>query len=173
MRVLFSVAAGILLVAWSSGCGPSAPENEYDSLQQTMQEAENRLKAIGKVEKKQYPPGAAWSINLEKATIDDQVVADINTVERISELFLSGSNITDEQLQALLESTRTTYLNVVDVSNTSITDAGLEGLAAKRYLQKLNITGSKVTEGAVTALQSKRQANAEIGQQFKKVEVTK
>lgn len=166
-------AATALILIVLYGCGPTAPEDEYEKLQQTLQSAEQRLNALGKVERKEYPPGAAWSLDLHGATIDGQVVSDATTIERISELLLSGSTITDEQLQQLLQSNRTVFLNVLDVSNTGITDAGLAGLAHKQYLQKVNIQGSKVTDGFVSTLQSERAADAQIPAQFKSVAVTK
>jgi hypothetical protein len=106
-------------------------------------------------------------------TIDEPLIGAIKSLDRVSELLLSGATISDEQLQALVTSDNTGYLNVLDISKTSITDAGVAGLADKKYLQKLNIQGSQVTEGFTTQLNAARQGNAEIGPGFKSVEVTK
>lgn len=172
MRTAPHVAA-VLLSFIVSGCGPSAPEDEYAQLQQLLKASEERLGAIGKTERKSYPIGSAWSLNLEGATVDQQVIQDIISLDRVSELSLSGSTITDEQLQVVLQASNTGYLNVLDVSNTAITDAGLAGLAGKRYLQKLNIQGAQVSDAFTSSLDSERSSNAEVGDGFKKVEVTK
>lgn len=163
----------VILAGCCCGCRPSAPANEYAELVETLKNSEDHLNSVGKTVRKTYPPGDAWSIDLKGATIDDQIISDITTLDRVSELLLSGATITDEQLQTLVQSDRTGYLNVLDISKTAITDAGVTGLADKKYLQTLNIKGSQVSEGFVSKLNSARQGNNAIDARFKTIAVTK
>lgn len=173
MQLFSRFCFAVFIACVCAGCGPSASSTEYVDLQKALKSSEERLNAAGKVERKTYPPGTAWALNLQGATIDDQVIEDITTLDRVSELILSGSTITDEQMQTLLQSDKTGYLNVLDISNTGVTDAGLEGLEGKKYLQKINIQGSQVTEEFLTSVNGKRNGNSEIRPMFRTIEITK
>ncbi|MBL8851187.1 MAG: hypothetical protein JNG89_16015 [Planctomycetaceae bacterium] len=166
-------AIAVVLAGCCCGCRPSAPANEYQQLVETLKSSEDRLNAVGKIERKTYPPGSAWSIDLHGATIDDQIIQDIVSLDLVSELLLGGATITDAQLQTLLTSDRTGYLNVLDISKTAITDAGVAGVADKKYLQTLNVQGSQVSEAFAAKLNSDRQGNNDIPAMFKVVAVAK
>jgi hypothetical protein len=150
------------------------PENDYAARAEQYQKAEERLNSKGKVERKNYGPlGSGWIVKLDKATVDDTLIEDLNQLDRITELHLPGATITDSQLESILSSKLGVFLNVVDVSGTNITDAALKPLVTLAYLQKVNISGTKVSDAFVKEMLAKRKASTGIPSQCKNVAFTK
>jgi hypothetical protein len=86
-------------------------------------------------------PGVNWrrclqdgqdlrGVDLSGATIDGGILKQVPKLGRFSELELSGSTITDEQLAQLVDSGGLGWVVRIDVSDTQISDTGLRRLAA-------------------------------------------
>ena len=50
----------------------------------------------------------------------------------------------------------------IDLSNTAITDAGFQKLETLRFLNNLNLTGTKVSRAAVDAFKKKRAGDTNV-----------
>jgi hypothetical protein len=156
------------------GCGPSMPANQFASIQEANKKAEDNLKAIGKLERKNYGPlGSGWIVKLDKAQVDEQVIKDLYTLDRITELHIPGATITDGQLQELLTSKIGNFLNSVDFSGTGVTDAGVKPLADCRWLQKAKISGTKISDAFLADMKAQRKKNDQVPGPCKNVAVTK
>ena len=155
--------AGLLAVALA-GCGPSMPADQsWEQMQKSYQSAEDAIKAVGKLDKKSYGPlGSAWSVKLDRAKFDEQLIANLKRLDRVSEFLIPGATITDAQLEEILSSPIGVYFNNVDLSGTGVTDAGVKSLAGCKYLQKANIKGTKISDAFLADLKSKRKNNPDI-----------
>jgi hypothetical protein len=180
MRFHESLARQLLvlsLVAFlfpAAGCGPSMPANQYEDMQKANLEAEDRLRAKGTLDRKSYGPlGSAWVVKLPKATIDDALITDLGRLDRVSEFHIPGATITDAQMQQILQSGPCGSFNKLDVSDTGLTDAGVEGLAGLRWLQEVNVGGTKISDKFLADMASKRRANKDLPNQTRNVAVKK
>ena len=165
-------AAGIVLlstIALSSGCGGETI-SDFQKQQMTQQEAIDKLKAVGgDVVKKEYQLGEGWVVKLPGATITDQTFEHLRTLERVAELDLSSSTITDAQMPKLAEVAGVLFK--LDLGNTSVTDDGIAPLAERGLLLDLNLKGTKATAAGVAQWKAKRNANPSIGKMFKDTKV--
>jgi len=169
----FAAVCLIAPVIWA-GCGPSMPENQFESIQKANQEAESALRSMGTLELKSYGPlGNGWSVKLPKVQFDDKVIENLARLGRVTEFHISGATITDAQMQTILESSIAVFFNNVDISDTSLSDAGVVALPNCKWLQKLNVKGTKVTDSFLSSMRTKRKANTEVPVQCKNVQVTK
>ncbi len=76
--------------------------------------------------------------------ITDQVIEKLKPLERISELNLSRSTITDDQLAKLNEAFLLGYTIKLNLSHTPITGAGLDALTnTLGGLTDLNLAGTR------------------------------
>lgn len=138
--------AVVLAAVFAVGCGGSYGPSHADMVKATQQEAVAAIAAKGgSATEKHYPQGDAWAVSLAKVTIDDEILASVKTLGRVSELDLSGSTITDQQFAELAKSEALGVTFKLDISNTGITDAGLREAQALAILYDLNVKGSKVT----------------------------
>ncbi len=163
------VSCATLIVA-AAGCGadPDGP-GSYQAFREAQQNAEGTLTAQGaKLERKDYPQGSAWAVDLSGKTIADETLTALKALDRVSELNLSGSTLSDEHMARVNESS--TFLMRLDLSKTSVTDQGLAQLEAG-FLNDLDVTGSKITEEGVSQFLKKRADNPQI--MFKAVNVKK
>jgi hypothetical protein len=153
-RVL--AAAGAVVLAGCRGDGLS----DYDRMKQAQQTAGGSLESQGaKLKEMHYPQGSAWSVNLSGVTITDETIRQVKALGRVSELNLSKSSVTDDQLGLIQQQGLTTLLLKVDLSHTAITDAGLGQLDNLVLLNHLNLTGTKVTPSGVERFRRKHRAN--------------
>jgi hypothetical protein len=130
------------------GSAPTAQE-----LIQSQADSLAKLKTLGKVEEKQYPPGKGYVVDLSGANITDEHLAALRGVGTVAELDLSGATITDEQFAKLMSGEyKLNNLFNLDISNTPITDAGLSTAQESNLLAKINVKGSKVTDAGVKEL---------------------
>jgi hypothetical protein len=172
-RRLLAVALIAVLIRFA-GCGPSMPANQYEDMQKANQGAEDRVRGKGALERKSYGPlGSAWVVKLPKASFDDALVSDLERLDRISEFHAPGATITDAQMQQILKLGSCSYFNKLDVSNTGLTDSGVEGLANLRWLQEVHVGGTKISEKFLTDMASKRKANKDIPNQTRNVAIKK
>jgi Leucine-rich repeat (LRR) protein len=77
---------------------------------------------------------------------DDAILAAIDGLEQIDELYLDNSSVTDAGL-ARLRGLK--HLKFLDLSGTEITDAGLANLAGLHELNSLNLSGTQVTDAGL------------------------
>jgi hypothetical protein len=142
----------------------------YKRQLQSQQEAVDKLKALGgNAEKKQYPLGEGWVVKLSGVTLTDEVFGHLKLLERIAELDLSQSNFEDAMVPRLLEVGGVLFK--LNLSKTAITDAGVTPLADLVLLAEVDLTGTKVTQGAVKQLNAKRRNDPKIMQHFKTTKV--
>jgi hypothetical protein len=112
----------------------------------------------GTVKEKSYPPyGNGYEVKLSGARITDDTFKDLKGLQRVAELDLSKSSITDDQMGRLNEIA--TLLVKLDLSNTAVTDAGLVQLKHVPVLFNLNLAGTKVTPAGVARFQKQRLEN--------------
>jgi hypothetical protein len=100
-------------------------------------------------------------VKLAGATIDDEIIDLLKRLNRVAELDLSRSTVTDEQIQKLA-SEAGGVLHKLDLSGTAVTDAGLDALADRVLLGELTVTGSKVTAAGIEKFKGKRRANPNV-----------
>jgi hypothetical protein len=114
---------------------------------------------------------AGWLIDLSKAQITnellDQIIAAAQT-DPVLQLKLAGSTITDEQLAKLDQGNVLQKTVVLDLSNTGITDAGLDKLSNHYIVSELKLKGSRVTSAAAKRLGDRQIANPQTPRPFKK-----
>jgi hypothetical protein len=169
-RIGSRLAWAFLLGAISSCAqGPSYYEKEK-ALRDVPTEA---LKAQGaKFVLKQYFGGhSAWSIDLQGLTITNEMLEHLKMVGQLTELNLSKSTISDEQLALINQRPTSGFLLVLDLSKTGITDAGLDKLNDLGWLQTLVLKDTKVTPTGVARFKKNRTDDPKIQQGFKNPKV--
>ena len=148
------VLTSLLLCIAMAGCGGYGPESpgSYQQVAKAREDAEAGLKGAGaKMELKNYGIGKAWIIDLSGATITDETIDQIVKLPYLSELNVSGTQITDEQLQRVFTD-KGFFILKLNVSKTPITDAGIEGVKNLRHLSELDVSGSQVTGDRIDGL---------------------
>jgi hypothetical protein len=162
---LFNFVRCALLVAGFgivfAGCGDDGTgPGSYQAVEQAKSQSEETLKTQGaKLERKKYPPGDAWAVDLSGKEINDETWAALQMLDRIAELNLSGTKFSDEHIE-LLNPLSGLLINL-NLSKTEVTDAGLEKLEAIR-LMELDVTQSKVTAQGAAEIARKRAADPKI-----------
>ena len=150
-----SALPALLSLAMLVGCGRETQSlAEREKKQKT--DFVSSLKEQGAtVTEKDYPPyGRGYVVNLSGARLTDDTFRDLKGLKRLADLDLSRSTLTDEQMGQLDEVSN--LLVRLDLSNTAVTDAGLEKLKRVYVLFNLNLVGTKVTPAGVTRFQSQR-----------------
>src|SRR5690606_22518267 len=117
-----------------------------------------------------YPLGSAWTIDLSGQEIDDEVLEALRGLDRIAELNLSNTKLTDAQLEQIAQPEIGGVLTEVDLSGTEVGDAGLNHLTSG-FLTRLNLKGTKVTDAGVRQWQQQRAADKKIRKPFKRVKI--
>jgi hypothetical protein len=154
------VHCSLALSLFAAGCSDdSAAQSQYEQTKNAEQsfvdqfvaaggtaKFEGRSLVQGKVE------GAGWFIDLSGDTIPDELI-DAMVERRKNDMFFdlnfSGSTLTDDQLAKLDAGNVLDYTYVLDLSNTQVSDAGLDKCTHLYILSELKIKGSKITkEGA-------------------------
>lgn len=157
--------------ALAAGCSPAYDGvSESDKLEMARTAGAGAAKAAGvKMTQKDYPPhGKAWLVDMSKMTVTDDLLRQVKSAGYVSELNLSGSTLTDEQLGLINEIGLADNVLKFDLSNTGITDAGFEKLTRMALLSDMNLTGTKVTRAAVDQFLNARKANPNVNAMFKK-----
>src|SRR5205085_9812899 len=120
-----------LLLLAASGCKGDGL-SDYEREQKKKEAAASAIESAGgKVTTKHYDfgPGRAGDgkvVDLHGANVSDDIFANMKLIGPVAELDLSGSTVTDGQLAKLNEKDVGTLLVRLDLSNTAVTDAGLE-----------------------------------------------
>lgn len=140
-----------LLIA---GCGDGLSEYQRDQLK--MQGGQDRLTAQGaKVEMKRYPQGDAWVVDLSGQTLTSETFADLATLRRVVELDLSGTNFHDDFIPLINDTMVRDFLLKLNLSDTAVTDRGLEGFTNTYLLNNLNVSNTQVTKDGVSSLKGR------------------
>jgi hypothetical protein len=134
-------------------------QSDYRRAQMTEEKALEQLKQNGgQAVQKTYPLGDGWAIKL--SSVNEATFDQLKTLGRVAELDLSRSNITDAEMPRLVEVAGVCFK--LNLSQTGITDAGLAALADLPLLMDLNLTGTKVSQGAVAKFKSARRSNPKV-----------
>lgn len=180
MRSLFcsrtlSFAVSLASFLTGSGCAPDPNgPGSYHALVEAAADAEDIIRtAGGKMERKQYPPGSAWAIDLSSKEINDKTFEGLRKLDQVAELNLSDTNITDAHMKNFSDPEIGGLLVSLDLSKTGISDAGLKEISESIYLTSLNLAETKVTDAGVAEWQKTRAADPRVGPGFKKVKITR
>lgn len=151
----------MLLVAVLPGCkgdGLSDYQREENKREERLSSLSNQGATIST---KDYPPyGRGYVVNLSGAQITSatfQTLKDLNKQggrRGIAELGLSKSSISDDQMDQLNEVAH--FLVKLDLSNTTVTDAGLQKLTNLNVCFHLNLAGTQVTSDGVSRFKNER-----------------
>ncbi|MGQ0637630.1 MAG: hypothetical protein ACT4QC_23735 [Planctomycetaceae bacterium] len=161
-RGLALLCLGTLVVA---GCGEEITgegPGSFKEASQTREQAESALKAAGaKMEIRKYPIGNAWSIDLSGKEVSDEIVTLLVQLPYLSELNVSGTNISDAQLERIARE-KGKFVVQLDVSNTPISDQGIAVINDLPQLRQLNVKGSKVSSNRVIELLREREKSQTV-----------
>jgi hypothetical protein len=139
------------------GCNRDGGLSHSDRVALERANAATSLGALGvSAEQKKYPQGVAWVVDLSGKEMSDKIVKLILSLGQVTELRLGGSKITDKQLAALSASSSLGLLLKLDISDTPVTDAGLEAVTPLLWLTELNVKGSQVTPSGLANFQKNR-----------------
>lgn len=156
-------AVTILAIALlATGCGgdDGTGASSYQAQEKARANAEERLKSLGaKLERKQYPPGEAWAVDLSGKEITDEIWTALQGLDHIAEMNFSGTKFTDEHIRNL--NPLSGLLINLNLSSTEVGDAGLEQLEAMRLMQ-LDVSKTKATPQGVAQVLKKRSENPQI-----------
>jgi len=162
-----------------TGCGEwFRGESEYEQKARGWQEFTDLVKSVGgtsaenKYFEKYGQTGMAWEIDLSNGRIDDPLIKTMGELDYIIKLNLSNSTITDEQLLELNKTNACQITMLLDLSDTAITDAAFEKLDNFLALQRVKLTGARVTQGAVDRFKKERQTNKKFLLPFRNPEIT-
>ena len=148
------VGLSILLVL--VGCSRGGGLSDYQRFQNTRQGLIDKLQSQGVKLKEKNLDVIAYTADLAGLTITDELIQQLGQLEHLTELNLSKSTITDEQLGKILEMKLNIRCSKIDVSDTAITDAGLDKFVNVGILSDLNLAGTKITKAAVERLKSRK-----------------
>jgi hypothetical protein len=160
-----------LLVAL--GC--NSAEDAYRQMKEQAKaqtDAVTALRELGaKLEEKAYMRGhKAWTADLSGLTLSDQTFALLKRIGHITELNLSKTNLTDAQMETINDPEFSAVILTLDLSNTTITDAGLAKLTNLPALGDLKLTGTQVTTEGVDRFRQAR-AGRKVPLQLKELTI--
>jgi hypothetical protein len=158
-RTVWLSALLTLALAALPGCG-----NTTDSAQEAKKKEAivNSLRENNvTITRKSYPPfGSGYEVGLSGAQLTDDTFAKLKEIQPITELDLSKSSIIDAQMDKVNQIAG--VLVRLNLSNTAVTDAGLEKLTNLNRCIYLNLVGTKVTREAVERFK-KHHGNRTLG----------
>jgi hypothetical protein len=157
------ITFGFLLLLTGSCSKPYDGVSDYDRAQMKQKEGIDAIIAQGgKAEPKNHGLGDGWAIHLPGQTITDETINTLKQVEKIAELNLSKSTVTDAQIMAMCDQKLFSSLVALNVSNTGVTDAVLDKLSEVQFLAQINVTGSKITAAGLQRFRDARKNNPRI-----------
>ncbi|QDT52352.1 hypothetical protein Pan44_03620 [Caulifigura coniformis] len=171
--ITLSISLGCIGMA---GCGADVDggPGSYAAAEKMSQSAQEFLKSKGAtMTRKRYPPGEAWVIDLSGKEVTDETFDRLQELDHVAELNLSKTSLTDAHMKLINNPEVGGVLVSLDVSNTAVTDAGLKELTTPRFLMKIAVAGSKVSEQGLKQWQADRNANSNVPKGFKVVKVMK
>lgn len=170
-RILVHSALSVALLA-ICGCGPNPNgPGSYQAVMQGQQSAEETLKKNGgKLERKQYPLGAAWVIDLTGQQLSNSTFDALKRLDHVAELNLSRTNTGDAEMTNFADSKLSGTLVKLDLSDTKVTDKGLQQLKECQFLMNLNLNKTSVTEAGVTEWKKNHAVDPRIAKVGLKIE---
>ncbi|MEO2036130.1 MAG: hypothetical protein ABGZ35_28995 [Planctomycetaceae bacterium] len=158
------VAAVIVLLP--AGCGFYDTKSGYEQMKEENQSFSDLVEAAGgSAERRPITvPGfqnVGWIVDLSGAEITEDLIEkmlEYNKRDPFLQLNLSDSTITDEQLAQLDAGDVLQKVYTLDLKNTGITDAGLDGISNFYVIHELWLKGTQVTLEAVERLGDKQLA---------------
>ena len=156
MLALVGVGFALLIVAvyWfipRSGAGQTGPSDRDLKIEAQKNTAQAVATLGAKVTPKSFPQGNASAVDLSGAQITDQLIDELGKLGPVCEL-----NLRDDQLGKMTSLGIPTFVLKMDISNTGITDAGLEKLDNMVVLSQMNLVGSKCTKAGVEKFKQRR-----------------
>jgi hypothetical protein len=168
---VFPVALVLLVSACSK---PYDGVSDADRELQAKQAALDAAKSAGlKCTEKTYPLGKAWVVDMKGLTVTEDHFKRLKEAGNVSEIDLSRSTITDDQLGQMREIGVCATLYKLNLSDTAITDAGLQKLEGLGLLIDINVRGTKVTQAGADRYKAARKDNPQIGPNFRNATVTR
>ncbi len=160
---LLVVAVGTLLF---SGCGLFEGKSEHQQMLDKRDQFAELVATYGGsavFEKRSMDDlaGVGWFIDLSGAEIDDALLnamAEVVKKKPIFELNLADTSLTDEQLTQLDKADVLQKVIFLNLSNSQITDAGLDGINNFYVIHELNLKGTSVSKEAIKRLGDKQLA---------------
>jgi hypothetical protein len=160
----------VVLVSQMLACGGGDGLSDYQRMKLTQDQAIAELQKIGgKVTSKTYQMGNGFAVDLTGASINDQTFEHLKALQRVAELNLSKTSITDAQLPELVKAGGMIFK--LDLSNTAVTDSGIAALHELYLLLDLNVANTKVTPGGAEQFRAKRKADTKLMDMFKATRV--
>ncbi|MFN9974548.1 MAG: hypothetical protein ACK58T_32120 [Phycisphaerae bacterium] len=174
-RLIPVIACGLVTVFTGCGSGYSGP-SEYEQYQKKRMGFVETIQSLGG--KAEYGEKSmhgfrmsGWLIQLPGADVSDELISQIIEHTRdqaVFQLNFSGSKITDAQLVALDAGKVLQKTVELDLSNTAITDAGLDKLQRLYCLSELKLKGTSASKSAATRLGDRKIASPITPAPFKK-----
>lgn len=140
----------------STGCGRGDGLSDYQRSENARMTLMERLQSQGVKLKEKNLDVTAYALDLSGMTITDELIQQLGELVHLTELNVSKSTITDEQLGKIHDMKLCVRCFKIDLSNTAITDAGLDKLVNLGTLNDLNIAGTKITKAAVERLKTRK-----------------
>jgi hypothetical protein len=157
------IGLALVLGFVAGGCTKYDGISDADRIVMEQQKGIDPLVAQGgKAQRKSTALGDAWIVRLDGMTITDETISHLKQVDKIAELHLSRSTITDDQIATMRDQTFFNGTMVLDLSQTAVTDAVLDKLSVAPALIELHVTGTKVTPAGVSRFKRARQDNPQI-----------
>jgi hypothetical protein len=166
----------IALVGWS-GCGMGYGTSEYEQWRNKKENFADLVKQMGGTAEEKYfnmfgQQGMAWIIDLSGAKYTpeqfEEFMESLPAMGYIAGMNFSGTPITDEHLRRIGEGKFGRTCMNLDLSNTAITDAGIDGMTNFNCLNTVNLKGTSVTKAAADRLKKRQFDNKEVPIPFKK-----
>jgi hypothetical protein len=169
--VILCAALAVIVPACSK---PYDGVSDADREMQAKQAATEAAKSSGlKMTEKTYPQGKGWVVGMKGMTVTEDHFKQLKDAGHVAELDLSKSTITDELLGRMRELGAAATLYKLDLSDTAVTDAGLQKLEGLPFLIVLNVRGTKVTQAGADRYKASRKGNPQIGPNFRNATVTR
>ncbi len=156
----------LLLVGSIMGCSEDAA-TIFKRHEQSQQAAADQIKAAGgEASQKTYPLGEAWVVKLSGVKLTDEIFESIKVLQRVAELDLSKSSITDVEMPRVVEASGG-MLFKLNLSDTAVTDGCVPALTDLVLLSEVDLAGTKVSKGAIAKMNEARKKDPKIMPQFK------
>lgn len=162
-RIVMHTALGAALLA-ACGCGDDGNgPGSLNAITKAQESAEEEIKSSGaKLERKKYPLGEAWVIDLTGEQVSASTFEALKRLDHVAELNLSHTNTGDTEMECF-DSKITGTLVKLDLSDTEVTDEGLQQLKECRFLMNLNLKGTGVTDAGVARWKKNHISDSRIG----------
>ncbi|HVX62786.1 MAG TPA: hypothetical protein VHC19_19360 [Pirellulales bacterium] len=91
------------------------------------------------------------SLNLSRTPIDDEVLAELRSLEQLKQLYVSGTDVTDAGMEHVAAFRS---LDMLDLSDTAVGNLGLERLKALGQLRHFSLSRTNITDAGLAALEA-------------------